>query len=126
MHGGLHFPILKEIGLSENEALLYELLVESGPKKASELVEPSGIGRGNVYNVLHDLRAKELVTVREGKFQLYEAKDPSALEPFLERKREELGRIESAFASTVRDLNSHFNLSTGKPAIQIFEGLDGW
>ncbi|MCR4279020.1 MAG: hypothetical protein NUV81_03945 [bacterium] len=124
-HNTLHFPILKEIGLSENEALIYELLVELGPNKASDLVDPSGIGRGNVYNVLQQLQAKGLVIVREGKFQIYEATDPSALESLLERKREEMKQTESAFSLALRDLNSHFNLSTGKPAIQIFEGLDG-
>lgn len=121
----MHFPILKDLGLAENEALIYEILLELGPKKASNLVKPSQIARGNVYNVLMQLQTKGLVLVKEGKHQVYEAVDPAKLRDLLELKLKEAKRLEAAFADTLPSLNSTFNLSTGKPAIQIFEGIDG-
>lgn len=126
---GLHtprFPLLQELGLSQNEALLYELLLEKGLSKPADLVEPSGLGRGNVYNVLQQLLEKGLVQLKElGKFQLYEAIDPTGLRELLNRKREETARLEQTFQATLPQLTSLFRLSTGKPAIQVFEGLSG-
>ncbi len=105
---------------------MYELLLEKGPTKPSDLVEPSGLGRGNVYNVLQQLVAQGLVQLREqAKFQTYEAVDPTQLRSLLERKQAETKRLESVFLSTLPQLTSTFNLTTGKPAIQMFEGLSG-
>lgn len=121
----LKYPLLKELGLSENEAQIYELLLLKGPQRPPELVEPSGLGRGNVYNVLQQLVQKGLVTVKEGKLQVYEAVDPSGLRRLLEQKQEETRRLEQTFLTTLPQLTSSYTLSTGKPAIQMFEGLPG-
>lgn len=122
----LRFPLLLELGLSPNEASLYELLLEKGPTKPSDLVEPSGLGRGNVYNVLQQLSEKSLVFLKErGKFQTYEAVDPTQLQALLDRKQQEALRLREAFQGTLPQLTSLFRLSTGKPAIQMFEGIEG-
>lgn len=126
---GLHtprFPLLQELGLSANEALLYEILLKKGPTKPSDLVEPSGLGRGNVYNVLQQLTSSGFVLLRDqGKFQTYEAVSPSELDRLLQQKQDATKRLEQSFLATLPQLASVFNLSTGKPTIQIFEGLDG-
>jgi sugar-specific transcriptional regulator TrmB len=121
-----HFPILKELGLTETEALLYELLIELGPKPARDLVEPAKIGRGNVYNGLTQLQHKGFVTIKQGNKQVYEAVDPSKLLSLLVLEQERLRQLESSFASALPQLSSTFNLSTGKPAIQVFEGIEGF
>ncbi len=120
------FPLLQDMGLSTNEALIYELLLEKGSTKPADLVEPSGLGRGNIYNILQQLLQKNLVAIKElGKFQVYEAVDPSQLQDLLTRKHQEITNLESAFQAALPQLTSLFRLSTGKPAIQVFEGLEG-
>jgi sugar-specific transcriptional regulator TrmB len=125
MPHSLHFPILQELGLSETESLIYELLLESGTTPAKDLVNVSGMGRGNVYNVLMQLQAKGLVLVIEGKKQQFQAVDPSNLRTLLKTKLYEAERLNASFEQTLPLLTSAFNLSTGKPAIQIFEGIEG-
>ena len=125
MQHELHFPILKELGLSDNEALLYELLLESGAIKARDLVTKTGIGRGNVYNILKQLQSRGLVSAIEGKQLKYEAVDPSQLRNLLELRIQESKRLESDFAESLPLLASTFNLSTGRPTMQLFEGIDG-
>ena len=124
-HEAIHFPILKELGLTETEAMIYELLLGKGPQVARDLVKPSGIGRGNVYNVLVQLQTKGLILSKEGKHTIYEAVDPSNLRNLLDRKLQEAKRLERAFSDVLPQLSSAFTLSIGKPAIQIFEGLEG-
>jgi sugar-specific transcriptional regulator TrmB len=43
--------LLLRLGLNDNEAKMYELLLSRGETKARDLLEGSGLGRGNVYNV---------------------------------------------------------------------------
>ena len=52
------YPILEKLGLSENEAVIYEFLIAGGRQKARDLVNASGLGRGNVYNLLGQLQEK--------------------------------------------------------------------
>lgn len=121
----IHYPILEKIGLSQGEALLFELLLEKGRSKASDLVEPSGLGRGNAYNILNSLREKGLVQVIEGKQQYYEAVDPSQLRKLLEAKVRETERLSAEFDEELNNLQSAFQLGIGKPAIELFEGVAG-
>jgi len=120
------FPILQKVGLSDGEAVLFSLLLESGKIKARDLVEKSGLGRGNVYNLLNSLTAKGLVLEILGAQKQYEAVDPSRLKKLLNKKKEETKRLEAEFTESLGAMTSLFNLSTGKPTIQVFEGIDGF
>ncbi len=121
----LHFPILQELGLSENEALIYELLLEFGTAKPRELTGRSGIGRGNVYNLLLQLKQQGLVLEIKGKTDSYQAVDPTKLRALLDVRLRESERLKSAFKNALPKLASAFTLSTGKPAIELFEGIAG-
>ncbi len=121
----IHYPILEKIGLSHGEALIFELLLEKGRSKASDLVESSGLGRGNAYNILNSLREKGLVQVVEGKQQMYQCVDPGQLRNILDLKVQETQRLSAEFHEDLGKLQSAFQLSTGKPTIELFEGVEG-
>ncbi len=121
-----HFPILAQIGLNQSEASVYEILLENGPKTAQDLVEPSGLGRGNVYNVLTTLKEKGLVFEIEGKKTVFEAAPPSALSTLFDRERTRVKQLEQAFSGMLGLLDSAYALSTGKPIMRVFEGLEGF
>ena len=122
----LRFPILKDLGLNESEASIYEILLEKGPTRPPELVEPSGLGRGNVYNVLQELVKKGLVQLKEGdKLQTYEAVDPGKLKTLLTQRIEQVSQLESRFGGDLQLLSTLYNHSTGKPTVQVFEGISG-
>ena len=122
----LQFQILKSLGLTETEAIMYELLLELGPQLARDLVKPSGYTRGNVYNVLMQLHEKGFISIRKGKQQLFEAADPSLLRKLLDDQTDRIHRLDDDFTSTLPKLVSRYNLSTNKPAIQTYEGKDGY
>jgi sugar-specific transcriptional regulator TrmB len=125
MTHAINHPILLDIGLTEGEAYLYELLVEHGTTKASDLVEQSNLGRGNVYNILNSLIAKHLVILIQGAQQRYEAVDPSALRGLLVQRVNEARLIEQTFENDLPSMQSAFRLSTGRPTVEYFEGVDG-
>ena len=121
----LTYPILRDLGLNETEALVYELLLTRGALEARALVKPSGIGRGNVYNVLVSLEKKGLILSIQGTKTRYQATDPVTLRGLLEQKLQQAAVLETAFQQALPSLSSTFQLATGKPAIQVFEGLEG-
>lgn len=122
----LRFPILLELGLTESEALIYELLLEKGPSRPPDLVEPTGLGRGNIYNTLQQLAQKRLIVLKEvGKLQTYEAMDPGSLKQLLDKQLEKSRQLERQFSNELQSLSSLYTHSTGKPTVQVFEGHDG-
>ena len=125
MQHKLHFPILKELGLNENEALVYQILLESGPKPALDIIEPSGLGRGNLYNTLNSMKLKGVVSEEIGKKTIYTATDPENLRTLAKTNvlsaQETLNQLES----TLPSLKSAFLLITKKPLFRMFDGIDG-
>lgn len=125
MSHSLHYPILKAIGLNENEALVYQILLELGQKPAQELIEPSSLSRGNLYNTLNSLKEKGLILEESGTKKTYQAIDPEQLRTLAKTKvlsaQETLNQLES----TLPSLKSAFRLITKKPTFRVFEGIDG-
>lgn len=120
-----HLPILKDLGLSETEALLYEVLLEEGPSGGAKVAQTAGVGRGNAYNALASLKKKGLVLEKAGKVAVFEAAPPSQLKTLLEREEGRMVQLAAAFAGMLPQMASTYKRATGKPVIQVFEGLDG-
>lgn len=121
----IHFPILLELGLNSSEVQIYEVLLETGPKPAAELVKLTDLGRGNTYNVLNALKEKGLVIEESGKKAVFRAVDPERLRILAKARMESAQNLYSQLDSTLPSLKSHFNLITKKPAFRVFEGVDG-
>lgn len=116
----------QEIGLNEGESLVYSDLLTNGESEARAIVERTGLGRGNTYNVVSLLERRGLiVAIHETAKTRYRATDPANLRTLLEQKQESVQMLKSHFEVVFPALVSQYVLSTGKPAIQIFEGLDG-
>ena len=80
--------ILKEIGLSENEAEVYLTSLSLGPTTILKIAKSSGIGRTTVYSVIETLKNKGLIHIKPvGLKQLYVAEHPDRLENIIENKK---------------------------------------
>lgn len=121
----MYSEILQKLGLSPNEAKIYEMLLVKGESKAIDLVPESGLGRGNVYNVLTTLKKKGLVLEGEGKKTLFTAANPETLRTLAKSQILSAEDLYSRFESTLPDLKSLFQLITNKPAFRVFEGVEG-
>jgi sugar-specific transcriptional regulator TrmB len=117
--------LLLRLGLNENEARMYELLLSRGETKARDLLEGSGLGRGNVYNILTSLVARGLAEISPGKQQHYKATDPSRLRTLAELRRRQVEAVEGELLALLPGITSLYNLSTGRPVVEVFEGLEG-
>ena len=119
--------ILIQAGLSQEQALAYQALLDRGPQKASDLSRWTGIKRGLIYKVLEQLESMSLVSKQggPGTVATFSPAHPSLLLSNIERKEKEIALTKEILTSSIGSLSSKFNLITGKPNMQFFEGLDG-
>lgn len=117
---------LVALGLSENEAELYLILLELGPSSVTEIARKSNVGRTNCYNIVNDLLVKGLINVHEetGK-TIYSAENPKRIITMLHeqlKNKEELLRKAHTF---VPELQSIFHEHEGKLKVRYYEGIEG-
>lgn len=123
----LHTETLINLGLSKEEAVIYELLLTLGTSRASRLVPKSAMKRGLVYKILDTLVEKNLVEkITDDTVQKYRALHPQSLETTLKYEMERVQKVSKSFDANIGILTSLFNLATGKPNIQFFEGEKGF
>jgi sugar-specific transcriptional regulator TrmB len=118
--------ILKEIGLTETEIKVYLALLSLGTTSAGKLVEETNVYRKNLYDALHKLIAKGLVSyVVENKKKFFQPKSPTNLVTFLDEKKEKIEEKKKELQEVIPKLDARFNLLTPEIESQIYRGTDG-
>ncbi len=119
--------ILIQAGLSEEQAQAYQSLLDKGPQRASDLAKWTGIKRGLIYKVLEQLESMGLVSKKggPGTVATFSPSHPSLLLANIERKEKEMALTKEMLLSSIGSLSSKYNLITGKPNVQFFEGEEG-
>ena len=98
---------LKDLGLTDYEAEVYETLLDCQASTAKEVVDRSADPMGGVYDVLGSLSERRMVNIRDDrKPKLYSAVDPhTALHRLLETKRQQLNAKLEHYQTIVDDLS---------------------
>ena len=111
--------IYESLGLSPNEAKIYESLVESGEAGISKIAIAAKIHRRNAYDAIHRLVDKGLVfEIFSGGENKYNAVDPDKLLELLAEKREKLQSI-------LPELKQKFKERLAPEEAYIYRGLEG-
>lgn len=123
----MYQEILNQIGLTKEQAFVYQTLLKNGLMVASKIANMAGIKRSLCYKILDQLLTIGLVEKREdiGKIIMFRATHPSKLKDLLAKKEEAFKTAEATLGGTLGKMISDYNLVSGKPNVQFFEGLDG-
>ena len=117
---------LTSIGLTDNEANVYEWLLHNGEMSAGDIIDGIGLKRGNTYNVLEALVQKQIIIQTEkNKIAHFKIDNPNALLEYIDRNKEALEHKRATIESIIPALISKFNLSTNKPVVSYYEGENG-
>lgn len=118
---------LVEAGLTQDQALTYEILIQNGPMQASRIHRKSTLSRPLIYKVLGDLEGLGLVEKDENNSPVatFKAAHPLKLKEILDRRFEAAQHAKSAMEGAISKLISDFNLVSGKPGIRFYEGKEG-
>ena len=111
---------LVDLGLSKNEAEIYETLVQSGESSVSAISQKSKVHRRNVYDCLNRLLEKGLVSeTKTGSENQYKAVNPRKLREMLEEKKIILDKI-------MPSLQDMYSKKPHNEEVYVMKGLEGF
>jgi len=86
--------LLKEVGLSNNEAKIYKMLLEAGPSLVGEISLKTKIHRRNVYDSIEKLKEMGFAswTLKNNR-KYFEAVDPKRIIDIFDEKKEKVKEI---------------------------------
>lgn len=118
---------LSELGLTAEQATVYEALLINGLMPARAVAQKSGVKRSLTYKILEQLIALGLVEKRDniGKITFFFPVHPAALRTLLQKREEQIKTAETSLLGIMGRMTSDFNLLSGKPNVQFYEGLEG-
>jgi sugar-specific transcriptional regulator TrmB len=117
---------LTKLGLTPDQAKIYEVLVVVTILPARLIAKQSGVGRELTYIVLSQLEILGLVEKStQGKITLFRALHPRNIKKIVEEKRESVLSAEQAYQEIITKMVGDFNISHNKPFIRFYEGLEG-
>jgi sugar-specific transcriptional regulator TrmB len=111
---------LQELDLSQNEAIIYETLVDLGEMSVSDIARESGVNRRNVYDALDRLSEKGLVFEK----QVHNEKHVQAVNP--EKLKELLQRKEDKLSEAIPELQRLYRETPHEEEVYIYKGIEGW
>jgi sugar-specific transcriptional regulator TrmB len=116
----MYEEILKEVGLSSNEAKVYEALFKTGEASVQTISNKSGVHRRNVYDSLSKLMEKGLVSEVFVKGEKnFQAIDPRRLLELLKEKEEKLNNV-------IPDMQERLSKQDEKEEAYFYRGIEGF
>ena len=117
--------VLEKLGLSENEALLYSVMLRHPKSTVQELTTQSPFPRTMLYHVLNQLSEKSLVSSSKDKWRtLYIAENPERLYELLAHREKEFEKQSHAVREIIPELKNKYRLAGERPGVRIFEGIE--
>ncbi len=119
--------LLQEIGLSQKEATIYQLMLELGQTPAKTIIAKTSMPRGTVYEILDQLVQKGLLEQyqNEKNLTVFRAKHPYALKEYIESQKQKMTQTEIKLESLFEDFTKLFHQSQQRPGVKFFEGMEG-
>ena len=116
----MHEEILREIGLSPNEARIYEVMIQLGEASVQAISNKSGVHRRNVYDSLKKLMEKGLASEAILKNEKhFRATNPDRLLGIIKEKEDKLSKI-------LPDMKTKFQTLTSEEQAYIYKGIQGF
>src|SRR3989344_5665803 len=118
------FNLLK-IGLTEGESKVYLALSEIGSSTVGPIVNKSGVAYSNIYDILHRLIEKGIVSfIIKNKTKYFQAASPSNLIQYLDKKQEQIAQEKEALKKVLPELEKLQEIKSKQEA-EIFIGKKG-
>ncbi len=116
----MYAEILENIGLSPNEAKIYETLLAAGEIGVSEISLKAAVHRRNVYDALNRLTEKGLV------FRIFQKGENQFRAVTPDKLAEVLAEKEHALANVLPEMRKLYDAKPLEEAAYIYKGLEGF
>lgn len=116
----MYHDLFQRLGLSKNEARIYEILLREGALSVSDIATKSNVHRRNVYDALGRLSERGLVfEMLESRENQYQAAPPEKLKELMQEKERELFAI-------MPELQGLYEAVPHNDEAYITTGIEGW
>lgn len=116
---------LIELGLSEKEAAVYMVLLESEHLSVADVSKKAKVNRTTVYPVLEYLMSKNLVREVEIKGKTkFKAESPERLETYITQQKLRINELESRVHDMIPQFKSVMHRDGDRPIVEFYEGRD--
>ena len=118
--------ILKDLGLTENEANVFLAAVKVGLAPISRVATEAQISRTYVYELAEELKKKGLLAeVEVGKIKKVQALDYGGLLSYVERRQRDMARLEKDLEKAQGEFQALRMGIAQKTKVRFFEGVEG-
>ncbi|HOY56028.1 MAG TPA: helix-turn-helix domain-containing protein [bacterium] len=119
--------LLTQIGLSEKEAEIYQILLKIGKAPANKVLPLTQLKRTTVYSVLEELAQKEIVEKDESSAIIeFRAKHPYALKEYLETRVSQIKESEGKLDAALPNLITLYSEAQERPGVRYLESIGGF
>jgi len=118
--------ILNSLGFSDNESMIYEILLREGEIGVGELQKLVTLRRATLYNILESLKTKNII--EEGEYhgkKTFIPKSPLMLENMMQEKINNLKTEQSKLHIILPEIMTNFKLTNKTPLISSYKGFEG-
>ena len=117
---------LKDLDLSEKEAVVYLASLELGLSTIQEIAGKSQISRSTTYEVIESLMKKGLMSaLTKGKKKYFSVEGPERLMTFIDIKERELEKRKKELRNILPELKELASLSGERPRVRFYDGKQG-
>lgn len=117
---------LTKLGLTKDQAKIYEVLLTAQVLPVRMISLKSGVPRELCYIVLKQLIELGLVEkLTQGKVSLFRVLNPRNIKKIIEQKQEEALSAQQSYQEVIIKMISDFNVNHNKPFIRFYEGIEG-
>ncbi len=118
--------IFKTLGFSEDEALVYETLLNHGPQSGGKMSNILDMPRPTVYGYLNKLISGGMAHQSISKsIKIFEAEPAEKIRILYARKMDEMRREQRTLDTMIPILEERAGLSPFRPSVKFYEGQEG-
>lgn len=118
---------LQKLGLAENEALLYSLMVKYPRSTVQQLQTRTPFPRTMLYHVLDQLIKKNLVSTTKDSWRTtYIAENPARLYDILAQRQQEFHEQTQTVRELIPELKQAYLLAGSRPDVRVLDGIKGY
>ena len=122
----MELKILERIGLTRNESIIYQTLLQLGTSKTGEILKKSGLNSGKIYEILESIKIKGLLSESIiNNIKYFTASPPSQILEYIKDKKKDLDKEEATIKSILPKLEKLHNLPKEEIKSITYTGLRG-
>lgn len=120
------YTVLREIGLSHNASLLYELSIKRGENSITGLANKLHLSRPSIYTLIDELKVANLITIPKAgePVHTFSVVSPTVLLEMLRSRKNNIESLESSFVSEIPDLLTTYHQGNSLSKVNVLQGKE--